>query len=448
MARAPARGAPGAATRALAARAVEQVIGAGRILDEALAGLDLAALSGPDRAQVRALAYGALRGHHRHRALLRLILDRPLPTGDRRVEALLSVGCFQLLDEAQPDYAAVSATVAAARVLGLPRVAGLVNAALRRLQRERDALLARAAESPEGRWSHPAWLVARLRADWPGEWQPVLEANQRPPPLWLRVNLARTSREAFSAGLAAAGIAHAAGDLPEAVRLDEARAVAEIPGFAAGEASVQDLAAQLAARLLAPRPGERVLDACAAPGGKATHLLELAGGDLDLLAMDVDATRLRRVDENLARLGLAARTLAADAARPADWWDGRPFDRVLVDAPCSGTGVVRRHPDIKALRRETDIAPFAQRQLALLEALWPTLRPGGHLLYATCSVLREENAGVAARFLATHPDAREVQQVDGLPAWAAARGGPGWQALPGTPDTDGLYYALMARQPA
>jgi 16S rRNA (cytosine967-C5)-methyltransferase len=442
------RGEPGAATRALAARAVAGVLDAGRTLDDALAGLDLGPLAAADRAQVRALAYGALRGYHRHRALLALLLDRPLPARERLVEALLSVGLFQLLDGGQPEYAAVSATVEAARALGRPRAAGLVNATLRRLQREREALLARVAAGDEGRWSHPAWLVARLRADWPEDWRELLEAAQRPPPLWLRVNLARTTRAAFCARLGAAGVDHATGDLPEAVRLVAPRPVAEIPGFAAGEASVQDQASQLAARLLAPSPGQRVLDACAAPGGKATHLLELAGGRLELTALDVDAARLGRVRENLARLGLAAELRVADATRTAEWWDGRPFDRVLVDAPCSGTGVIRRHPDIKCLRREADVVTFAARQLALLGALWPLVAPGGRLLYATCSVLREENAAVAARFLAAHPDAVAAAPSGALPPWAPARGGPGWQALPGAADTDGLYYALMARRPA
>lgn len=436
----------GALTRAQAARAVAAVIGAGRTLDEALQDAVATVAGDSDRAQVRALAYGALRGHHRHRLLLGQLLARPLPRKAALTEALLSVGCYQLLDEEQPDYAAVAATVEAARVLGLWRLTGLVNATLRRLQRERAGLLAAVDATPEGQYSHPAWLVARLRADRPAAWRAVLAANQEPPPLWLRVNRLRTSREAWCARLTAAGIAHdLSADCPQAVRLALPRPVTAIPGFDAGEVTVQDLAAQLAGHLLDLRPGLRVLDACAAPGGKATHLLELADGTLDLLALDLDAARLQRLAANLERLGLRAATRAADAAQPATWWDGVPFDRILLDAPCSGTGVIRRHPDIKLLRRDRDIAALADRQFALLEALWPLLRPGGVLLYVTCSVLEAENEAVVRRFLAVRPEARLAESPWPLPAWAAPRPGGGALALPGAAGPDGFYYALMTR---
>jgi 16S rRNA (cytosine967-C5)-methyltransferase len=443
------RSEPGAATRGLAARAVERVIGAGRTLDDALASLDLERLGGSDRAQVKAFAFGALRWHHRHLQLLCQLLNRPLPGREKLLEALLSVGLFQLLDDRQPDYAAVSATVAAARWLGKPKAASLVNATLRRLQRERGALLAQALATDEGRFSHPAWLVHRLRRDWPDAWETVLEAAQRQPPLWLRVNITKGSAADYRARLEQAGVAWQAGDLPEAVRLSQPVPVAGIPGFAAGEVSVQDLASQLAAPLLAPEAGMRVLDACAAPGGKATHLLEQSAARLDLTALDIDAARLARVRENLDRLGLAAKTVTGDAQRPDAWWDGRPFDRILVDAPCSGTGVIRRHPDIKSLRRESDIAALAARQLALLEALWPLLQPGGRLLYVTCSILKQENSDVIGSFLAGRHDASLAQPGPALvPDWARPQPGGGWQALPGPADTDGLYYALMTRHAA
>jgi 16S rRNA (cytosine967-C5)-methyltransferase len=435
----------GAATRGLAARSVAAVLGEGRTLDQALAVQDLAPLQASDRALVRDLAYGALRWHQRHRALLALLLERPLPVRETLLEALLSVGLFQLLDAGRPEYASVSATVEAARWLGRARAAGLVNATLRRMQRERDDILARALVAPEARYSHPAWLVGRLRADWPDRWESVLEAAQGAPPLWLRVNVARTTPAACASRLQEAGLAHEAGDLPASLRLSRAVPVAEIPGFADGLLTVQDLASQLAAHILAPTPGMRVLDACAAPGGKTTHLQELAGGTLDLTALDVDSERLARVRENLGRLGLGARVIAADATTPADWWDDRPFDAMLVDAPCSGTGVIRRHPDIKCLRRESDIAPFAARQLALLQALWPLLRTGGRLLYVTCSILKAENSDVVTRFLAGHSDARLVAPATVVPAWAEAQPAGDLQALPGPADTDGLYYALMTR---
>jgi 16S rRNA (cytosine967-C5)-methyltransferase len=435
----------GAATRALAARAVAGVIGAGSTLDASLAALGLEDLAAEDRAQVRALAYGALRWHHRHRALLALLLKRPLPPGESLLLALLSVGLFQLLDARQPDYASVSATVEAARTLGREKAVGLVNATLRRFQREREALLRAALATPEGRWSHPLWLVEHLRRDWPGAWESVLDAAQRPAPLWLRINLMRESPDGYRARLDVAGFEHEAGSLPESLRLGRAVPVSGLPQFAQGAASVQDLASQLAAHLLAPAPGMRVLDACAAPGGKATHLAERARGAIELTAIDVDAARLERLRENLARLGLAAHVAVGDALAVASWWDGRPYDRILVDAPCSGTGVIRRHPDIKCLRRESDIAPLAARQLAMLEALWPLLAPGGRLLYVTCSILREENVGVIGRFLAGRPDAALEAAPAPLPPWAVAQPEGGWQALPGSADTDGLYYALMTR---
>lgn len=440
-------GAPGrgAATRALAARAVEAVLARGRTLDDGLGLAEIAALGAPDRAQVKALAFGALRWHHRHRLLLDALLDRGLAPGDRLLEALLSVGLFQLLDARQPDYASVSATVEAARLLGRARAAGLVNATLRRLQRERGTLLPRVLARDEARFSAPGWLVERLRADWPEDWEEILDAALRPPPLWLRVNRRRRDPLDFRRRLVAAGIeAEPAAELPDAVRLPRALAVTEIPGFAEGEASVQDAASQLAAPLLEATPGMRVLDACAAPGGKATHLLERAGGELDLVALDLEPARLARLGENLARLGLVARMIAGDATQPDAWWDGHRFDRILVDAPCSGTGVIRRHPDIKLLRRALDLAPMAERQLAILRSCWSLLAPGGRLLYATCSILKEENEALVERFLAAQPDAGLLPAA--LPGWARARPGGGWQCLPGPADTDGLYYALMTRK--
>ena len=442
------RAEPGAATRGLAARAVARVLGDGVTLDDAFAVLDLEILPATDRAQVKALAFGALRWHHRHRQLLHLLLVRPLPGGDKLLESLLSVGLFQMLDERQPDYAAVSATVDAARWLGMPKAVGLVNATLRRLQREREALMERALATEEGRYSHPAWLIDRLKRDWPDDWRTVLEAALRQPPLWLRVNALKQTVAGYRARLERAALAgEVEPDIPDGIRLPRPLPVNAIPGFAEGEVTIQDAGSQLAAQLLAPAPGMRVLDACAAPGGKATHLLERAGGRLDLVALDIDARRLARVRENLDRLGLVAATLAGDAQQPDAWWDGRAFDCILVDAPCSGTGVIRRHPDIKWLRRESDIAPLGRSQRGILDRLWPLLRPGGRLLYVTCSILKQENAEVLAGFLEAHPDAAPVEAPRGaVPAWAAPQPGGGWQSLPGHADTDGLYYALMIRQ--
>jgi 16S rRNA (cytosine967-C5)-methyltransferase len=430
----------GALTRALAARAVGRVLDRGQTLDAALdavlagAAADAGPLADRDRAQVRSLAFGAVRSHHRHQALLRLLLDRPLKGDGRVLEALLSVGLFQLADPDQPDHAAVSATVAATRLLGQERASGLVNATLRRYQREATVLLDRLRAEPAAWYSQPAWLLDRLRADWPDHWEQIATASQQRPPFWLRVNRTRASVSGYAARLRAElGVSAAPLDgFPDALRLDSAVPVQRLPGFAEGLVTVQDAASQLAARLLAPEPGMRVLDACAAPGGKTTHLLEVAGGPLDLVALDISSERLALVGSNLRRLGFAATLLAGDATEPAAWWDGRPFDRILVDAPCTATGVIRRHPDIKLLRRAGDVAGFVSRQRLLLDRLWPLLAPGGRLLYSTCSLLRAENQALAGGFLAS-----------GLARLEPATPAPGLQLLPGDRDTDGFYYALM-----
>jgi len=426
----------GAPTRALAARAVTGVLVRGQTLDAALDAVlaTAAELADRDRAQVRALAFGAVRSHHRHQALLKLLLNKPLQGDDRMLEALLSVGLFQLEDPQQPDHAAVSATVEAARLLGQERAVGLVNASLRRYQREAPALLDRLRADPSAWHSHPKWLLDRLRVDWPDRWEAIAAANQQRAPLWLRVNRNRTTVTDYAARLGAelgVGATPLPG-FPDALRLDSAVTVQRLPGFSDGLVTVQDAASQLAAPLLAPEPGMRVLDACAAPGGKSTHLLEVAAGRLDLVAIDIAAERLALVESNLRRLGLEATLIAGDATEPASWWDGRPFDRILVDAPCTATGVIRRHPDIKLLRRAGDVAGFVSRQRLLLDRLWPLLAAGGRLLYSTCSLLRAENQAVVSDFLG-----------GGLARLEPGTPAPGLQLLPGDRDTDGFYYALM-----
>jgi len=426
----------GALTRALAARAVAGVLARGQTLDAALESVLTPdqALADRDRAQVRALAFGAIRSHHRHRALLKLLLAKPLKGADCRLEALLSVGLFQLADADHPDHAAVSATVAAARLLGEERAAGLVNACLRRYQRESPALLDRLKADPAAWHSHPAWLLDRLRADWPDRWDAIAAADQQRPPLWLRVNRGRTTVEDYAGRLTSelgVGAVTLAG-FPDALRLESPVPVQRLPGFADGLVTVQDPASQLAAPLLAPEPGMRVLDACAAPGGKTSHLLEVAGGPLELVALDIAPERLALVAGNLRRLGQTATLLAGDATQPEAWWDGRRFDRILVDAPCTATGVIRRHPDIKLLRRAEDVAGFTSRQRLLLDRLWPLLAPGGRLLYSTCSLLRAENQDLVGGFLGS-----------GRAELLAATPPPGLQLLPGDRDTDGFYYALM-----
>lgn len=431
----------GGEPRAAAARAVAAVARRGRSLDDALA-RPVVSLAGADRSLAAQLAYGTLRAWPRLDRWVDLLLARPLPARDEDVHDLLAVGLYQLEDTRVPDHAAVAATVEAVRLLGRHQYAGLVNACLRRWLRERDALKSRTARVPEVIHAHPRWWLDALAADWPKDWEAIVAAANLQAPMWVRVNRLRGTREAWQARLAAAGgAAQPWAPAPEALLLAAPLDVEALPGFADGDVSVQDAAAQLAAGLLAAQPGQRVLDACAAPGGKTGHLLERCP-EAELTALDVAPARLERVRENLARLRLQAQVLAGDAADPKGWWDGRPYDRILLDAPCTGSGVVRRHPDIKLLRRPEDVPAMAAQQQALLEALWPLLAPGGRLLYATCSVFRAENAARVTDFLARHPEARAVDL--GEPGWGR-RAGPGRQVLTGEAAMDGFYYACLTR---
>jgi 16S rRNA (cytosine967-C5)-methyltransferase len=399
-----------------------------------------------DQALLQELCYGTLRLLPRLEALLAILLSRPLRRADRILNALMAVGLYQLVSTRIPAHAAVAATVDATRALDRPRAAGLVNAALRRFQREREALLKQVGNDPADPALMPAWLRDRLAAAWPEHWRRIIAVSNQRPPMTLRVNATREDRAAYADALAAAGIAaRGLSGLDAALLLDKPVPAQRLPGFAGGLVSVQDAGAQCAALLLDPQPGERVLDACAAPGNKTAHLLEHAGGRLQLTAVDIDAERLAPLRENLLRLGLTAQVLAADARDASADWPGAPYDAILLDAPCSATGVIRRHPDIKYLRRDADIAALAATQDALLAALWPLLRPGGRLLYATCSVLPEENQARVAAFLAAHPDAqlREVALPAG--AGAALPVDPGVQLLPTADGGDGFYFALMER---
>lgn len=350
------------------------------------------------------------------------------------VRALLMVGITALRAGRRSAHTVVDQAVEAAAALGEPAAKGFVNAVLRRFLRERDALERAAEATEEGRYRHPQWWIERVRAAYPEQWAAILAAGNGRPPLTLRVNRRRTTRAAYLARLAAARIdARPIG--ADGVRLARPLPVAAIPGFLDGEVSVQDAGAQLAAHALDVADGMAVLDACAAPGGKTAHILELAA--VRLTALDSDPARAARVRENLARLGLAAEVVVGDAARPEAWCGERRFHRILVDAPCSASGVVRRHPDVKWLRREADLAGFAAAQASMLEALWQRLAPGGKMLYATCSVFPEENAVQVERFLSRRRDARRL----------AIAGCASGQLLP-TDEHDGFFYALLAKQPA
>ena len=431
---------PGAALRGEAARALARGVFDGVSLRAALAESTPRFTDPRDRALLSASLFAATRWWLRLDAALALLLEKPLPPKAREVRALLVVAAAQIAVLGMPDYAVVASSVDAVRSLGHPRHGGLVNAVLRRFVRERADIEAALDRDDVTRTAHPRWLIDALRADWPDDLDAILAANNREAPLTLRVNRRRGDRAALLDRLRAGGMAaDAHADLADAIVLERSGDVTHFPGYAEGLFSVQDGAAQRVADLLDLADGQRVLDACAAPGGKAAHLLERA--DLDLVALDRDAARLPRTGENLARLGLAAEVRCGDAAEPQAWWDGRPFDRILLDAPCSATGIIRRQPDVRLHRRAADIAGLATLQKRLLAALWPLLAAGGRLVYATCSVLRAENEAVLAAFRAGCAGARSVPVPDAFGRAA----GDGRQNLPGVGGMDGFYYAILEK---
>ena len=433
----------GAEVRAAAARIVDAVTERGRSLDDAVADRE-SPFNPADRSLLRMLGYGCLRHHWSLQSVIDHLLDRPLKKRDRIVRSLLAVGLYQLTDTRIPDHAAVSATVEAARILQRPKHAGLVNAILRRYMRERDAF---AVDDDEARYNHPGWLIGMLQNDWPNDWESILAANNERAPMWLRVNRQRGDVEAYRERLSQAGIE--AAPLPgfdDALRLAEPVPVGRLPGFDDGDVSVQDAAAQLAAPwLLAGRQG-RVLDACAAPGGKSAHLKEIAANGIDLTCIDVDPDRAGRIGETLQRLGLDATVRVGDASKLQEAGDAAAWDGILVDAPCSGTGVIRRHPDIKLLRRASDMDGLNRLQAAILASCWASLAPGGRLLYVTCSVLAAENDGVVGAFLDANGDARENDMLPNNNIRdVMRRKACGFQVLPGTAGLDGFYFACLEK---
>ncbi|QJD69073.1 16S rRNA (cytosine(967)-C(5))-methyltransferase RsmB [Xanthomonas campestris pv. badrii] len=428
--------AAGVASRLVAARVLTAVFDQGRSLKAELA-TALPGLADPrDRALVEAICFAVLRRRPAYDVALRQWLERPLPPRDAELKALLMAGFAQLDVVQLPAHAALSATVDACRALGRPRQAGMVNALLRRAQREGFPAVA-----DDAGW--PSWLRKQLRADWGERAEAIFVASAQMAPMWLRVHRGQTDPAAYAARLAEAGIAaHTDPVLPDALRLAGAVPVSQLPGFANGMVSVQDGAAQQVADALVLDPSARVLDACAAPGGKAAHLLERHPA-VQLTALDVDARRLERVQQTLQRTVPTAQVSlhAADAADPAAWWDGAPFDAVLLDAPCSATGVVRRQPDVLLHRRADDIDALCALQARLLDATWRTLRPGGQLLYTTCSLLARENQAQIAAFLQRTPDAR----AQPLGAQFGHVAGSGRQRFPGEQHCDGFFYARLLK---
>ncbi|MCO7565305.1 16S rRNA (cytosine(967)-C(5))-methyltransferase RsmB [Pseudomonas sp. S 311-6] len=427
--------------RLAAARALAAVLSGKASLNSSLPA-QLDKVEDRDRGLVQDLAFGTARWQPRLDLLAAQLLQKPFKATDSDVQALLLVGLYQLFYTRIPAHAAIGETVGCADKLKKPWAKGLLNAVLRRAQREGEGILAGMARDPVVRTAHPRWLQKSLKAFWPEQWEAICAANNAHPPMILRVNRRHHSRDAYLALLAEAGIAASPCRYSrDGILLAEACDVRGLPGFAEGWVSVQDEAAQLAADLLELAPGQRVLDACCAPGGKTCHLLEAEAGLGEVVAIDLEEKRLARVRENLERLGLDARLIACDARDTASWWDGKPFQRILLDAPCSATGVIRRHPDIKLTRQADDIPALAALQGELLDALWPTLEVGGMLLYATCSSLPTENTDVIDAFLARTPGARELD----LATEAGLRQSHGRQLLAQEGGHDGFYYAKLIK---
>ena len=427
--------------RLAAARALAAVLNGKASLGSSLPPL-LDKVEPRDRGLAQDLAFGAARWQPRLALLADKLLQKPFKAADRDVEALLLVGLYQLLYTRIPAHAAIGETVACVDKLKKSSLKGLLNAVLRNAQRDHEALFAELERDPVLHTAHPRWLQKRLKADWPEHWQAICAANNQHPPLILRVNRRHGSRDAYLVELRGNGIeAEPCTFSRDGIRLLQPCDVKALPGFLEGRVSVQDEAAQLAADLLDLASGQRVLDACAAPGGKTCHLLEAEPGLQEVIALDLEPARLARVQENLERLQLKATLIAADGRATKVWWDGKPFQRILLDAPCSATGVIRRHPDIKLTRKEEDIAALAQLQGELLDALWPTLEVGGVLLYATCSVLPQENSDNIAAFLQRTPGARELD----IPGTFGLKQAHGRQLLPQADGHDGFYYAKLIK---
>lgn len=422
--------------RSLAAQAVEQVVEKGQSLSNVLPPLQQK-VPEKDKALLQELCFGVLRTLSQLEWLIGKLMSRPMTGKQRTVHYLIMVGLHQLLYTRIPPHAALAETVEGAVVIKRPQLKGLINGVLREFQRQQETLLGEFA-AHDSRFLHPSWLVKRLRAAYPTQWEEILEANNQRPPMWLRVNRQHHSRDAWLALLEESGIqgfAHPA--YPDAVRLETPTSVHALPGFEEGWVTVQDASAQGCLPLLSPQNGEEILDLCAAPGGKTTHILE-AAPQANVLAVDIDEQRLGRVYENLKRLGMKATVKQGDGRYPQQWAEDQQFDRILLDAPCSATGVIRRHPDIKWLRRDRDIPELAELQSQILDAVWPLLKPGGTLVYATCSVLPEENTQQVAAFLKRTADAQLTE--------TGTQDAPGIQNLPASTEGDGFFYAKLVKQ--
>jgi 16S rRNA (cytosine967-C5)-methyltransferase len=426
--------------RLAAIQALSEVLDGNKNLGEskALSGL----FDSRNNAMARNLAYGVLRWLSSLEWIASQLLSKPLKKREVEVNRLILLGLQQLWHDQTASHAAVNETAECARILGKPWAVGLINAVLRRFQREQESILQKLEQAGK-QHAHPGWLLEEIQNDWPDQWQEIVDANNQQAPLWLRINRQQADETLLRSELKAAGFTMNDHQFArDAICISPAAAVANIPGFEKGWLSVQDPAAQLARDLLDPQDGERILDACAAPGGKTAHLLESCVG-VELTALDRQSQRLEQVTENLGRLGLTAKTFVADATDTQSWWKGEKFHKILLDAPCSATGVIRRHPEIKWLRDSEQVDNVVQIQAELLEALWPLLEPGGVLIYATCSVLKRENSQQIHQFLQQHPDA-----VADVPVVEWGKADPyGRQILPGEARMDGFFYAVLRKSP-
>ncbi|HEB57373.1 MAG TPA: 16S rRNA (cytosine(967)-C(5))-methyltransferase RsmB [Gammaproteobacteria bacterium] len=428
--------------RLAAVYVLQQVFEQGRNLPDALESVHSRIPDQKGRALTQALSYGVLRHGFSLDTILLQLLKKPLKDKDADLRCLLLLGLYQIIHMRVPDHAAVSETVKLTPALKKNWARAMVNGVLRNYLRQAERLQAEVEKEPVSRFDHPSWLLEKLQASWPNDWQAIATANNQPAPMTLRVNRQQISREDYLARLENAGNpAETCHYSKDGLRLRGAVAVEQLPSFKKGLVSVQDEAAQLAAPLLQAAAGERVLDACAAPGGKSAHILEIWPALAQLDALEKSPTRLDYVRDNLQRLKLSANLISGDATQPEAWWDNQPYDRILLDAPCSATGVIRRHPDIKYLRRADDLDVLVRSQQQILQALWPLLAPGGLLLYATCSVLAEENHLQIEQFLGKHGDA----QLEPLESNWGRLTTAGRQILPGEENMDGFFYACLRK---
>ncbi len=429
--------------RFIACRAVQLVADKGLNSDRALEDAGINKLTDTrDVSFARSICFGTLRWYQQLEVILSLLLDKPLQRKHRDIYFLLLTALFQLSKTDIAKHGIVSETVNIVYTIRKKWASGLVNAVLRNYLRQTDSLKNKTDKHPVAKSSHPAWLLQIIQSSWPEQWQEITDENNKQAPMSLRINVQRSSRKEYLGLLKTSGIRALSSDIsPSGITLEAPCRMERLPGFEDGLVSIQDIAPQLAAGLLDLQDGQQVLDACAAPGGKTAHIAEVSRGKVKLTALELDPQRLLLINQNMMRLGHKVEVKQGDASKPETWWSGQKYDRILLDAPCSGTGVIRRHPDIKLLRRASDIEQLAQQQRRLLNALWPLLKQGGKLLYATCSILPQENENIIDSFLLQEDHAKE-QRIDVNYGHSRQSG---IQILPGEHQMDGFFYACLQK---